>query len=137
MNKQSKTWLLVILILNIASTSIHYTDNAIFVHQYPEPEWITTSGVFITWVVMTLIGIMSYWLYSKQYFWLSYLFLGIYSVTGLSSPTHYIYGTLSQFSFKMHAFIWSDALAGLLIIGFVIWSALIAQEWRKVEEIQA
>ena len=137
MNEQSKTWLLVILIFNIASTSIHYADNAIFVREYPEPEWITTSGVFITWVVMTSIGIMSYWLYSKQNFWLSYLLLSIYSVTGLSSPTHYLYGTLSQFSLKMHAFIWSDAFAGLLIIGFIIWSGLIAQQWRKAEEIQA
>ena len=137
MNKQSKTWLLAISLFSIASTCIHYIDNAIFVHRYPEPEWITTSGVFITWVVMTLIGIMSYWLYSKHNFWLSYLFLSIYSVTGLSSPTHYLYGTLSQFSLKMHAFIWSDAFAGLLIIGFIIWSGLIAQQWRKVEEIQA
>jgi hypothetical protein len=36
--QQSKTWLLSILILNIAITSLHYTDNAIFVNQYPEPQ---------------------------------------------------------------------------------------------------
>ncbi len=34
----SKIWLLSILILSIAITSIHYTDNALFVHEYPEPE---------------------------------------------------------------------------------------------------
>lgn len=42
--QQSKTWLLSILILSIAITSLHYTDNAIYVHEYPEPEWFTTSG---------------------------------------------------------------------------------------------
>ena len=135
MNKQNKTWLLAVLIFSIASTSIHYTDNAIFIRQYPEPEWITTSGVFISWGVMTSIAIMSYLLYSKQYYWLSYLFLGIYSVTGLSSPTHYLYGALSQFSVKMHAFIWTDAIAGLAVIAFGIWSALITQEWRSVKEV--
>ena len=134
MNKQNKTWLLSILVFSIAITSIHYTDNAIFVDDYPEPEWITTSGVFITWGVMTLIGIITYWIYSKQNYWLSYLLLGIYAGTGLSSPAHYFYGELSQFSFKMHALIWSDVIAGLSVVGFIIWSALITQEWRNSQK---
>ena len=133
MNQQSKTWLLSILIFNIAITSMHYTDNAIFLEDYPEPSWITTSGVFISWVIMTSIAIMSYWLYARQNFWSSYLFLSIYSITGLSSPAHYLYGELSQFSVKMHAFIWSDVVAGLLVLGFVIWSILIARQWRITE----
>ena len=66
MNQQNKTWLLAILIFNIVSTSLHYTDNAIFINKYPEPEWITTSGVFIAWGVMTLISIISYGFYTKQ-----------------------------------------------------------------------
>ena len=133
MNNQRQNWLLYVLIFSIAITSIHYTDNAIFVHDYPEPEWFTTSGVFITWVVMTLIGIISYWIYSKQNYWLSYFLLGIYAGTGLSSPAHYFYGALSQFSFKMHAFIWSDVIAGLSVVGFIIWSGLIAQEWSGTD----
>lgn len=132
--QHSKTWLLAILIFSIAITSIHYTDNAIFVDEYPEPEWITTSGVFISWGVITLIGMISYWLYSKQKYWFSYLLLSIYSATGLSSPTHYFYGELSQFSFKMHAFIWSDVIPGLSIVSFIIWSALIIQEWRTAKQ---
>ena len=131
MNKHSQTWLLAVLIFSIAITSIHYTDNAIFVNEYPEPEWFTTSGVFITWIVMTAIGIMSYWLYSQQLFWLSYLFLGIYAGTGLSSPAHYLYGAISQFSLKMHALIWTDVIAGLSVVAFIVWSLLIAQEWRQ------
>lgn len=136
MNEQSKTWLLAVLIFNIAITSIHYTDNAIFVNDYPEPEWFTTSGVFVTWIVMTSIGIITYWIYSQQYFWLSYFLLGIYAGTGLSSPAHYFYGELSQFSAKMHVLIWSDAIAGLSIVGFIIWSVLILQEWRTKEKIE-
>ena len=128
-------WLLAILLFSIAITSIHYTDNALFIDNYPEPEWITTSGVFITWGVMTLVAVVSYWLYQQQYFWFSYFLLGIYSITGLSSLTHYFYGTMSQFSGKMHLFIWSDAIAGLAVVAFIVWSALITQEWRNAEEI--
>ncbi len=131
---QNKTWLLLSLIFSIAITSLHYTDNALFVERYPEPEWITTSGVFITWGVMTIIGILSYWLYSQQNLWWSYLVLGIYAVTGLSSPVHYFYGELAQFSPKMHALIWLDAMAGLGVVSFLVYSALILQEWRTIEE---
>ena len=134
--QQSKTWLRTVLIFNIVITSIHYTDNAIFVHDYPEPEWITTSGVFITWIIMTLIGIIGYWVYGKQNYWLSYLLLGMYAGTGLSSSAHYLYGELSQFSLKMHAFIWMDIIAGLSVVAFLTWSLLIAQEWHINREIK-
>jgi hypothetical protein len=131
--KQSKTWLLSILIFSIVITSIHYTDNAIFVREYPEPEWFTTSGVLITWVVMTAIAIICYWLYSRQNYWLSYFMLGVYAGTGLSSPAHYFYGELSRFSVKMHLLIWTDVFAGLSVVAFITWSLLIAQEWRSQE----
>mgnify|MGYP003433661537 FL=1 len=134
--QQSKTWLLSILILSIAITSIHYTDNAIYVREYPEPEWFTTSGVLITWVVMTAIAFISYWLYSRQNYWLSYFLLGMYAGTGLSSPAHYFYGELSQFSLKMHILIWTDVFAGLSVVAFLTWSLLIAQEWRSNKEIE-
>jgi hypothetical protein len=34
-------------------------------------------------------------------------------------------------SLKMHGLIWLDALSGLSLIGFLLWSSAIAQEWRK------
>ncbi|MGF1591250.1 MAG: hypothetical protein ACFCU7_18795, partial [Pleurocapsa sp.] len=82
-------YLIGILFTCKSLTSIHYTDNAIYVHNYPEPEWFTTSGVFITWGVMTAIAFISYWLYNQQLYWLSYFLLGMYAGTGLSSPAHY------------------------------------------------
>lgn len=136
MKEQSKTWLLAVLIFSIVITSIHYTDNAIFVRQYPEPEWFTTSGVFITWVVMTLIGLTGYWLYSKQYFWFAYFLLSAYVGTGLSSPAHYFYGEMAEFSLKMHILIWTDVVAGLSVVAFLVWSFFIAQEWRTSQEIE-
>ena len=135
MNQQKKNWLLAVLIFSIVITSIHYTDNAIFVDRYPEPEWFTTSGVFLTWAILTLVAMISYWLYSQEHFWSSYFLLGMYAGTGLSSPAHYFYGELSQFSIKMHVLIWIDVIAGLSVVAFIIWSALITQEWRKKKEV--
>ena len=124
--------LLAIIVINIAITSLHYTDNALFVDVYPEPEWITTSGVFITWAIMSVIALISYGLYLQKNYWLSYLALVVYSTTGLSSPTHYLYGMMPEFSFKMHFLIWSDFIVGLLVIGFIIWSSLVKREWQDV-----
>lgn len=124
--------LLAILGISIAITSLHYTDNALFVDMYPEPNWITTSGVFITWGIMTVIALISYWLYLQKNYWLSYLALVIYSITGLSSPTHYFYGTMPEFSLKMHFLIWSDFIVGLLIVGFIMWSSLLKREWQDI-----
>lgn len=131
MNQQRQAWLRSILIFSIIITSIHYTDNALFINNYPQPEWITTSGIYIIWLVMSAIAIASYWLYNKQNLWLSYCCLIIYSVTGLSSPAHYFYGAMSAFSVKMHTFIWCDFIAGLSVLGFVIWSGAIAKEWQS------
>jgi hypothetical protein len=116
--------LLSIIITNIITTSIHYTDNAICISQYPEPEWFTVSGVYLTWVVLTLIGLAGYWLYTQEKLWLAYFCLIIYSITGLSSPTHYFYGVMSDFSLKMHLFIWLDAIAGAILLFFVLRSAI-------------
>jgi hypothetical protein len=122
--------LLSIMVFNLTSTWLHYTDNAIYVNRYPEPNWFTTIGVFITIAIMTPIGLLGYWLYRQSRFRLSYMVLGIYSITSISSPGHYLFPGVMAMTAKMHALIWLDALAGSLLIGFILWSSMIAQEWK-------
>jgi hypothetical protein len=40
--------LLAIIVINLISTWLHYTDNAIFLEQYPGPDWFTPIGVMLT-----------------------------------------------------------------------------------------
>jgi hypothetical protein len=122
--------LLSIMVFNLTSTWLHYTDNAIYVNRYPEPNWFTTIGVFITIAIMPPIGLLGYWLYRQSRFRLSYMVLGIYSITSISSPGHYLFPGVMAMTAKMHALIWLDALAGSLLIGFILWSSMIAQEWK-------
>ena len=134
MNARNNSQILLLLIVfNIISTTLHYTDNAIFVNQYPEPEWFTTAGVFATLIFMTPFGLLGYWLYSRGLFWLSYFCLGFYSITSISSPAHYLYPMVTSMTVKMHLLIWCDAIAGLSLISFILWSALFLQEWQKME----
>jgi hypothetical protein len=69
--------LLTIVVFNLISTWLHYTDNAIYVDRYPGPAWFTSIGVFVTIAIMTPIGILGYWLYRQNQFLLSYVVLGI------------------------------------------------------------
>ncbi|MBD2693989.1 hypothetical protein [Anabaena catenula] len=121
----------ILLIASIISTGIHFTDNYLFIKQYPQPAWITAPSIYQSWLILTAIGITGYWLYENRKYWLSYACLLVYSFTGLASPGHYLYGTMSQFSAKMHLFIWTDGLTGLAILGFIFWSALIFKQWRQ------
>jgi hypothetical protein len=122
--------LLSLLIISVVSTSIHYTDNFLLFEKYPQPEWITLPSIYISWIILTAIGFAGYWLYRNKRFWLAYVCLLIYSLTGLSSLGHYFYGAMSEFSGKMHFFIWTDGLTGLAVLGFTSWSGLISKVLR-------
>lgn len=129
--------LTIILIACIVSTGIHFTDNYLYFENYPQPDWITPSSVYTSWIIWTIIGIAGYGLYTARRFWLAYLCLVIYSLSGLASLGHYFYGTLSEFSLKMHFFIVTDGLTGLGLVAFTIWSSLIIGEPTQKSKIKS
>ncbi|WP_243147116.1 hypothetical protein [Scytonema sp. UIC 10036] len=118
----SRKLLKILLIASIISTGTHFTDNYLFIEEYPQPDWITAPSIYQSWLILTAVGITGYWLYKYRKFWFAYGCLFIYSFTGLSSLGHYLYGTWSQFSAKMHLLIWTDGLSGLAILAFTCWS---------------
>lgn len=129
MNPEVKRQLLkILLIACVVSTAIHFTDNYLYIEQYPQPGWITPSSIYISWIIWTVIGLTGYWLYRTGKFWLAYLCLAIYSFCGLDSLGHYLYGAMSEFSMKMHFFIVMDGMTGLAILGFTLWSGLVLRE---------
>jgi hypothetical protein len=134
--KSPQKFLLAILSLNLISTWLHYIDNALFLSHYPGPEWFTQMGVLGVVIVMTPIGILGYWLYRRQSFWLAYLLLGIYSITSISSPGHYLYPMVAPMSLKMHSLIWLDGVSGLSLICFIFWSGVMAQEWHDTKVVE-
>lgn len=118
--KTSQQVLLGIVILNLISTWLHYVHNAVFLDCYPGPAWFTPQMIIITVAVMSAIGLFGYWLYSQHIFSWAYLCLGLYSITSISSPGHYLFPIASLMSMTMHGLIWLDACSGILLIGFLI-----------------
>jgi hypothetical protein len=130
---QSQIWLSIILFANLISTGIHYWDNYIYFDRYPVPAWITVNGVWQSWLFLTTIGGLGYWLYCQQKWYLAYICLFIYTLTGASTPLHYLYAPMSHFTIRMNISIVSDGLVSLLLIIFLFWSLAIAQEWQQKE----
>ena len=130
MNTPSR-WLAVILTVNLLSTIVHYTDNFLFFWRYPAPHWMNLHHVYIAWLTLTPWGILGYFWYVRKKYWQAYLSLGVYSLTSLGSFGHYFYGDPAALSAKMNLFICSDGLAGLGLIGFLLWSAIFRQESRQ------
>ena len=121
--ERSKDVLRFITFLNISSTWLHYTDNALFLDQYTGLEWFTPTIIFASVAVMTPIGIIGYWLYTKERFRTAYFFILLYSTTSISSLGHYLLPGAQDMSIRMHSLIWTDGVAGLVLVGFVFWSA--------------
>jgi hypothetical protein len=120
----------LIILFNLLSTWLHYIDNAIYVDRYPQPGWFTTIGVVVAIVMMTPIGLLGEWLYRHNYVLSSYVALGIYSITSISSPGHYLFPGVMAMTSTMHLSIWLNAMAGSLLIGFIVWSSSILKEWQ-------
>ncbi|MDV2991409.1 MAG: hypothetical protein N4J56_001063 [Chroococcidiopsis sp. SAG 2025] len=134
-NQKNRNLLLALLIINAISTMLHYTDNFIFYDKYPQPSWITSDSIYLAWLGLTMFGVVGYMLYVKGIFWAAYVCLGIYSITGISSPGHYLYSAQHVFSGKMHLLIWTDAIAGISLLIFILRSALVLKEWRKEPKV--
>lgn len=111
-----------LLTFSVIATLIHFTDNYLYFEHYPQPAWISQFGIIRTWFLWTATGVLGYWFYKNQRFMLAQLCLLIYAFCGLSSLGHYLYGSMAEFSLKMHVLILADGLAGAGILGFVLWS---------------
>jgi hypothetical protein len=125
---KTRNILKIFLLVSVLSTAVHFTDNYLYFEHYPQPDWVTPIGIPRSWLIWTVFGLAGYWLYTHQRFWLAYICLIVYATCGLSSLGHYLYGSLHQFSLKMHLLILTDGLAGSLILGFSVWSGLILKE---------
>lgn len=130
--QRRQKWLLILLVTNIVITAFHYTDNFLDFEHYPSPTWITQQGVWVAWVILTAIGITGYFLYINRFFWLAYISIAIYSITGAFSLGHYFFPAKVLFSFKMHTLIWLDAMAGASILLFTLY--LIADDIKHCFE---
>jgi hypothetical protein len=119
------TALKTILAAGILSTAIHYTHNFVAVDRYPGPKdlyTVTRIAIVVAWPLLTLIGLTGYRRYRERRYSEAHVCLVVYSITGIATLGHFLYGNPKIPAF-FYATLFTDALTGLAILAFVLWSA--------------
>jgi hypothetical protein len=128
--RQTLTLLKTILAASMVSTAIHYTHNFIAVNSYPGPggsfHTVVRIAILVGWPLLTAIGLLGYRRYRHRRYHEARVCLTVYSLTGLATMGHFIYGNPHIPAF-FYATLFTDALAGLAVLAFVLWSAGVAE----------
>ena len=124
--RRTLTLLRAILAASILSTAIHYTHNFIAVSHYPGPGGsfytVVRVAIVVAWPLLTAIGLTGYRRYRERRYREAHVCLAVYSLTGLATMGHFIYGN-PQIPAFFYATLFTDALAGIAVLAFVLWSA--------------
>ena len=119
------TVLKTILAAGILSTAIHYTHNFVAVNRYPGPKDLYTVArvaIVVAWPLLTWIGLTGYRRYREQRYREAHVCLAVYSLTGLATLGHFVFGNPHIPAF-FYATLFTDALTALAVLAFVAWSA--------------
>ncbi len=117
------TLLKAILAASMLSTAIHYTHNFVTVNRYPGPGGsfytVVRVAIVVGWPLLTAIGLIGYRRYREGRYHETRVCLTVYSLTGLATLGHFIYGNPKIPAF-FYATLFTDALTGLAVLVFVL-----------------
>ena len=114
-----------ILGFGMLTTAIHFTHNFVKIEDYPEspiPDGVVRAAIVLSWPLFLFVAVRGYRLYTERGIgaarpWL--IGLGAWAMVALG---HFTEGN-PDIPPLWYATIWTDVLAGLLVIGFVVWAA--------------
>ena len=90
--------------------------------SYPGGGPVVQVLIVLSWPLLTAIGLYGYRLYKQGRYRDAHVHLLIYSLTGLITPLHFVYGS-PDIPALWYATIFTDFIAGASIVAFVAWSA--------------
>ena len=109
----------------IALTLFHFTDNAVFIDDYPkaswQPDWFW-AVVVVGWFVFTATGIAGYRAYRRGDFGKAHPLLIAYSYMVVSSLGHFLIGPPSELTTRGVVSVFVDAVAGAAVLVIAVWS---------------
>jgi hypothetical protein len=115
-----------VLTFAVVSTALHFTHNFVAVDQYPRASWQSAVAIqvaiVVSWPLFTLLALAAYRRYAAGRHAAAHPLLAAYAVLPLTTPLHFTAGNPDVPAF-WYATIFTDGLAGLLVLAFVAWSA--------------
>ena len=121
-----------LLAFSIVSTGLHYTHNFVKVDEYPggfPGQTAIQVAIVVVWPLLTVVGLYGYRQYREGRLYRAHVALAVYSVTGISTLGHFLSGNPDIPPF-FYATLFTDGLAGLSILAFVVVSARSARSLR-------
>jgi hypothetical protein len=113
-----------ILGFGIVTTAIHFTHNFLEIEDYPPsdliPNWVTQTAIVVSWPIFTAIAIRSYQRYASGDRGGARTGLWAYAAWTLFSLGHFTEGN-PDIPPLFYATIFTDALAGVLVAGFLLY----------------
>ena len=115
------------VLVTIALTLFHFTDNAVNVDTYPkagwQPDWFEWV-VAVAWVLYTAIGVAGVRLYQRGRFGAAHACLLIYGYLVISSLGHFLSGSPDELTTRGLVSVFVDVAAGSVLIAVALWSVL-------------
>ena len=109
--------LLVVLIAYCSASLFHFVHNAVFIDDYPNlPGWITTAGVYITWIGISAIGLTGFLLIRHGKHFIGLIVVAVYGAIGLDGLGHYSLAPISAHTIAMNLTIWLEAITGMIVL---------------------
>src|SRR3954471_24747735 len=117
----------LVVLITIAVSLFHFTDNAINVDTYPkagwQPDWFDIV-VVVGWVLYTAVGVAAVRLYARGRFRAAHVGLIVYGYLIFSSLGHFLYGSPDELTTRGLISVFVDVTAGLVVIAVAVWSIL-------------
>lgn len=110
-------YLWVLLAVYFAASLAHFVHNAEYIAYYPNmPGWITRESVYVAWLGVTVVGALGLAACWAGLAGIGMLLVGIYGAFGLDGLAHYTLALCSEHTLLANLTIWSEALAGLVLL---------------------
>jgi hypothetical protein len=110
--------LLPVLLAYAGASLFHHVHNATYLAAYPNlPAWLTASGVYLAWAVVSAVGLCGYRLLKGRHVPAGLALLALYGLLGLAGLDHYTRAPLAAHSAMMNLSILLEMGAAVCLLG--------------------
>ena len=110
----------------VAVSIVHYTDNYVNYHDYPQSRTLPnpSAGLVVgAWFWFTAAGLAGYLLFRRSPSGLALVLLAAYSGSGLVGIGHYLVPGATSMPWWRQAHVCLDIACGIAVFSFAIWAA--------------
>jgi hypothetical protein len=113
--------LLALLIVHCIASALHFLHNAVFIADYPNlPSWLTASGVYYSWCLITSTGVGGYILTRRGYRSAGLAAICVYAVLGFGGLDHYVVAPLDAHTTAMNATIIFEVATAAVLLAYAV-----------------